>query len=168
MERRIGPGLLGRLAATVLTCGLLLGIPGIVAAQDTASQRDTTQSNAQADTTAADSTQQWGYPVDSTADDQNPPGYRGMERPSSLPDSGEADTTAPADATSRVNQMERQDTTSGQNQNPPGYRGMERPVGDSAATQQGDTASMRGDTAAADTAGADTLGEDGTRPDSGQ
>ena len=70
------------------------------------------------DTTAADSSgrsdsTKWGYPVNRSAQDQNPPGYRGMERPKNLSDSASAaaDSSAPADATSRINQRRRQDST---------------------------------------------------------
>ncbi|HKP49653.1 MAG TPA: hypothetical protein VJU17_06520 [Gemmatimonadales bacterium] len=102
----------------------------------------------------------WGYKVDSSSKNQNPPGYRGMERPANvLPaDSGsgaKADTTAPADATSRINQRARQDSSSVTGQNPPGYRGMERPAGlDTAqAGARGDSMSQSnsGDTTRADT-----------------
>jgi hypothetical protein len=92
----------------------------------------------------ADSTK-WGHAVNRNPQDQNPPGYRGMERPANLPSgSGTADSSAPADATSRTNQRRRQDSLGGQNQNPPGYRGMERPVpgGDSAGVS--DSASTQG------------------------
>jgi hypothetical protein len=83
------------------------------------------------DTTGADSTR-WGYDVDRKPEVQNPPGYRGMERPVNVlpPDSAKSDSGAAANATSRVNQMQRQDSISGrEQQNPPGYRGMERPAG---------------------------------------
>ncbi|HEX6405902.1 MAG TPA: hypothetical protein VFZ90_01810 [Gemmatimonadales bacterium] len=103
----------------------------------------------------------WGYKVDSSSKNQNPPGYRGMERPANvLPaDSGsgaKADTAAPADATSRINQRARQDSSSVTGQNPPGYRGMERPAGlDTAQAASGrDSISQNnsGDTTRADTA----------------
>jgi len=99
--------------------------------------------------------------VDSSSKNQNPPGYRGMERPANaLPaDSGsgaKADTTAPADATSRINQRARQDSSSGTGQNPPGYRGMERPAGLDTARAVGNQDSVSqnnsGDTTRADTA----------------
>jgi hypothetical protein len=70
--------------------------------------------------------------VDRKPEVQNPPGYRGMERPVNVlpPDSAKSDSGAAANATSRVNQMQRQDSISGrEQQNPPGYRGMERPAG---------------------------------------
>lgn len=88
------------------------------------------RASATADTAAADSTR-WGYHTDSTPEVQNPPGYRGMERPVgvSRPDSG-ADSAAAADATSRVNQARRQGSSeTDPEKNPPGYRGMERPAG---------------------------------------
>jgi hypothetical protein len=81
-------------------------------------------------TAGADSATKWGYPVDSSGKAQNPPGYRGMERPAALPadSSAKSDSSAPADATSRINQRKRQDSSSAPGQNPPGYRGMERPA----------------------------------------
>lgn len=119
-----------------------------------ADQRTSSQAAAggKQDTAAAQSrgagtdSTKWGYPTDRTPEVQNPPGYRGMERPiGTFPaDSApQRDSTASASATSRVNQMRRQDSLqSGAHQNPPGYRGMERPAGlDSAAS---DTAGMRG------------------------
>jgi hypothetical protein len=110
---------------------------------------------------AAQDSTKWGYKVDSSSTNQNPPGYRGMERPANaLPaDSGsgaKADTTAPADATSRINQRARQDSSSGAGQNPPGYRGMERPAGLDTARAVGNQDSVSqnnsGDTTRADTA----------------
>jgi hypothetical protein len=74
----------------ILTACLSLGAAMAFAA--TAEAQDTTQtgaapmpadsaptSQARGDTLGGDSTK-WGYPVDSTAQ-QNPPGYRGMETP---------------------------------------------------------------------------------------
>jgi len=110
---------------------------------------------------AAQDSTKWGYKVDSSSKNQNPPGYRGMERPANaLPaDSGsgaKADTTAPADATSRINQRARQDSSSGTGQNPPGYRGMERPAGldtaQAAGRQDSISQNNSGDTTRADTA----------------
>ena len=100
-----------------------------------AGKKTWTKNHKHARAAGSDSTK-WGYKVDKSSANQNPPGYRGMERPTSLrrDSSASSDTTAPADATSRINQRERQDSAGGRNQNPPGYRGMERPVqGDSAA-----------------------------------
>jgi len=114
----------------------LLAVTPAAAAQSTSSTRQdssvsqsTADSQSIADSTRSDSTK-WGYAVDSSSKNQNPAGYRGMERPTNLlPDSGTArDSSAPADATSRINQRERQDSLGGQSQNPPGYRGMERPT----------------------------------------
>jgi hypothetical protein len=106
-------------------------------AQDTtASQAATAAPRGKQPKTRADSLK-WGYPVDKNPEVQNPPGYRGMERPVGVfpPDSSRNDSAASASATSRVNQMQRQDSLGSEaDQNPPGYRGMERPVpADSAA-----------------------------------
>jgi hypothetical protein len=88
----------------------------------------------------------WCYPVDSTSKNQNPAGYRGMERPANVvPDSGaRSDSSTPADATSRINQRARQDSTGQPGQNPPGYRGMERPatLDSTAAGKQSDSTSV--------------------------
>jgi hypothetical protein len=134
--------LIAWLAAGGLAGALSLGLPGTIRAQETgtARQQDTTQTAARAESTSSDSTK-WGYSVERQPDEQNPQGYRGMERPSSLSDSGSVgDTLNPADATSRVNQMERQDSVKQPGENPPGYRGMERPAGlDSATKQSSDT-----------------------------
>ena len=126
----------GGLAGAALGLLALLATAPVAAAQSTSVTRQdssVTQSTADslstADSTRSDSTK-WGYPVDSSSKNQNPAGYRGMERPTNLlPDSGmKTDSSAPADATSRINQRERQDSLGAQNQNPPGYRGMERPT----------------------------------------
>jgi hypothetical protein len=87
-----------------------------------------------------------------TSQVQNPPGYRGMERPANVlpPDSATQDTAAGAvedRVTGTYDDSTWQDTAQGR-QNPAGYRGMERPVGDS--TVAGDTATAV-DTATADT-----------------
>jgi hypothetical protein len=120
---------------------LILGVPLTSAqAQDTSAvQRDTSKQAAATDTIRRDSTQ-WGRTADRDAEVQNPPGYRGMERPVNVFPPDTADTSSAADATSRTSQMKRQDTVSSENQNPPGYRGMERPIGtDSARAQQVET-----------------------------
>jgi hypothetical protein len=102
-----------------------------------------------ADTAAqgSDSTR-WGYHVDRAPQHQNPPGYRGLERPKNLPAASQADSSAPADATSRINQRQRQDSLGGRDQNPPGYRGMERPA------PSRDSAGLADSAGVADSAGA--------------
>lgn len=120
----------------------------VLRAQDTAT-------TATADTMQQDSTQ-WGYDVNADPSVQNPPGYRGLERPAGLPDTTMADTGV-ADEMDRTGQMQRQEgADTATDQNPPGFRGLERPaeLSDTAAVQ--DTAAAAGDTAAAagDTAGA--------------
>lgn len=105
-----------------------------------------------ADTTKADSTK-WGYRTDRQPGVQNPPGYRGMERPVNVfpaDSAAKADSQASGTATSRINQMRRQGSADAKpHQNPPGYRGMERPAGldsvqakpDSTQAEPGDTSS---------------------------
>jgi len=109
------------------------------------------------ETRAGDSTVQ-AQPGDS-GEVQNPPGYRGMERPVNVfpPDSSAADSAGRVEdqATGTYDDSTWQDTSQGR-QNPAGYRGMERPTG--------------GDTSAADSSrihptdsagtGAATTGDD--------
>ncbi|HXE58977.1 MAG TPA: hypothetical protein VNK43_13335 [Gemmatimonadales bacterium] len=82
---------------------------------------------------------------------ENPPGYRGMERDTTMmPPGGRADTTQGVYDT--LDYRRQRDTTGvsgqqGQQQNPPGYRGMERdttvfPYRDT--TNQGDTTGVSG------------------------
>ena len=94
-----------------------------------------------------------------TSDVQNPPGYRGMERDTTMfpPEGGPPAT--PEEAAGQTTGKYKDSTwrdTSGAKQNPPGYRGMERPVeGDSAAghdttqhgTGAGDTTAQTPDSA---------------------
>ncbi|HJR17633.1 MAG TPA: hypothetical protein VJ808_12325 [Gemmatimonadales bacterium] len=88
--------------------------PMTVEAQDTSSTRDTlTGEQARSDSAVV----------------QNPPGYRGMERDTTI-FPPQDDSVASGDATSRTSQEARQDSLEGaEGQNPPGYRGMERPAG---------------------------------------
>jgi hypothetical protein len=75
-----------RIMTACLSLGAALALAATAEAQDTTQtgaapmpqdSAPTTQS--QGDTLGGDSTK-WGYPVDTSAQ-QNPPGYRGMERP---------------------------------------------------------------------------------------
>lgn len=122
------------------TLGLVLGLTAGAAATAVAQDRAQAASGEESDTSQV----------------QNPPGYRGMERPANVlpPDSAAQDTAAGAvedRVTGTYDDSTWQDTAQGR-QNPPGYRGMERPAGDS--TVAGDTATA-GDTAVAgDTAAA--------------
>ena len=99
--------------------GLLAGF-ALVAPRTSAAQ----------ETQTGDSTVQ-AQPGD-TGEVQNPPGYRGMERPVNVfpPDSGGADSAGRVEdrATGTYDDSTWQDTTQGR-QNPAGYRGMERPAG---------------------------------------
>lgn len=65
-------------------------------------QRDTTTTGQTQGDTAGQDTTQWGYPTDTNPDVQNPPGYRGMERPAGL---DTADTGGAAD-TGRIDTVE--------------------------------------------------------------
>jgi hypothetical protein len=129
------------LGASALAGLLVSGVPLTAAeAQETrqdtsAARQDTSTRTAAADTAQADSTQ-WGRPTDQEAEVQNPPGYRGMERPVNVFPPDTADTSSAGNATSRTSQLKRQDSISSENQNPPGYRGMERPVGTEITTDQ--------------------------------
>jgi hypothetical protein len=111
-------------------------------AQDTTTVRDTLSTQqARSDTTGQDSAGA-GYATDTTSAVQNPPGYRGMERDTTM--FPPQDDTTSADATSRTSQRSRQDSLGeGADQNPPGYRGMERPAGLDSAAQGGDTSSAK-------------------------
>ncbi|MGH7510109.1 MAG: hypothetical protein ACREMZ_11670 [Gemmatimonadales bacterium] len=137
-----------RLRTTVvLLGGLALTVPLASAeAQDTTATGQDTMPEQQAagDTAARDTAQHdstaWGYAVDSTAEVQNPPGYRGMERDTTAFPPQE-DTAAAADPTGRIEQRAVQDSLeAGEQQNPPGYRGMERPAALDSAAQPSDTA----------------------------
>ena len=125
-------------------------------------QRDTTTTGQTQRDTAGQDTTQWGYPTDTNPDVQNPPGYRGMERPTNVfpPDSAR-DTTGQrveGAATGTYGDSAWNDTTGAQ-QNPPGYRGMERPAGLDTADTGGAADTGRVDTVevgraeAGDTAG---------------
>lgn len=121
----------------VVAGALALALPSaVLQAQDSTQHTGHAQQatmDTVADTTRQDSTQ-WGHEVNPDPAVQNPPGYRGLERPAGLPADSAADS-AMADGVDRVGQMKRQESTdSAGDQNPPGYRGMERPVmADSAA-----------------------------------
>lgn len=117
---------------------LVIAIPA-AQAQETTAKRDSIRDTAQVDGYRA---MERSSDQDSAA--QNPPGYRGMERPVNVfpPDTALADSSASADATSRIDQMQRQDPAESRNQNPPGYRGMERPAAlDSASSDTAKAAS---------------------------
>lgn len=102
------------------------------ATTDHRTQDTTSVGRAQVDATGHDSTR-WGYPSDSNPDVQNPPGYRGMERPTNVfpPDSGKDSPSAGAveDRTTGSYDRNTWNDSTADVQNPAGYRGMERPVG---------------------------------------
>jgi hypothetical protein len=92
---------------------------------------------------------------------QNPPGYRGMERDTTLfPAEGGAPATPEeaAEQTTGVYKDSAAGDTSGAQQNPQGYRGMERPVEGDTTAGEDTTGAQEGDAyreerpAAADTA----------------
>ncbi len=147
--------------AMALVFGLAIGAAGSAFAQDTtetgAAPMDTTAPAGGAidtsgvDTSAARDTTDTLETTDTlrikgdtsgrqtdTSGVQNPPGYRGMERDTTIfPDSGGPPPSAQESqnqTTGTYSDSAWRDT-SGAAQNPAGYRGMERPVGDSAAAQ---------------------------------
>lgn len=146
-----------------LVVGLAAVAAGSAYAQDTTETGratiDTTAPSAGAiDTSGVDTSA--ARDTTDTSGVQNPPGYRGMERDTTMfPDSGgpPADAGAIEDrATGTYDDSTWQDTT-GAEQNPAGYRGMGRLEGDSAeagdTTGVGDTEPIREDPAGGDTTG---------------
>src|SRR5688572_6883351 len=119
------------LPAVAALIGILTMPMAAAEAQDTAATVDSSRpQQAGSDTLGHDSTSLRAS-GDSAAV-QNPPGYRGMERDTTLfpPADDSAAAAADADATNRANQRARQDKLKEEkNQNPPGYRGMERRAG---------------------------------------
>ncbi|MGI9041178.1 MAG: hypothetical protein ACR2HK_08775 [Gemmatimonadales bacterium] len=115
--------------------GLIVGLAALSASAATAEAQETQRQGEQ------DSTK-WGYSTDSTPEVQNPPGYRGMERPSNVFTDSAGQDSAAADSSGRDSAGAVEDRvtgtyddstwqdTSAARQNPAGYRGMERPVGD--------------------------------------
>ena len=161
--------------ALALVCALAFGTAGSALAQDTTetgrAPLDTTAADTSAvgDTSAVSDTSGVSDTTD-TSGVQNPPGYRGMER----------DTTMfPPEGGPPVSPDRAEDQTTGTyedsasaNQNPPGYRGMERPVeGDSAGGQDttsvGDTEPRQDDSATRRLDPTDSVGDSATHsPDS--
>ena len=151
--------------ALALIFGLATAAAGSAYAQDTTdmggASMDSSSAGAGAlDTTAADSMGADSVGADSvgardttdTSGVQNPPGYRGMERDTTIfPDSGSAETSpgqVEDRATGTYDDSTWQDTT-GAAQNPAGYRGMGRAPGDTAANT--DTTASRDTTEVGDT-----------------
>ena len=137
--------------ALALIAGLLLAGTGSALAQDTTdagrATMDTTAPTGAIDTSGADSTAARDTTDTSVT---NPPGYRGMERDTTLfPDSA-GPPASPGQvedaATGTYDDSTWQDTSKSQ-QNPAGYRGMGRISGDSSAgkdsTVVGDSESTR-------------------------
>ena len=99
-----------------------------VGATDAVQPKQQNQPNEQNQAGQGTDSTKWGRQVD-TSGVQNPPGYRGLERPAGVDSAMKAgDTSAVGDETSRTEQMKRQQQDD-PDQNPPGYRGMEKPVG---------------------------------------
>lgn len=134
----------------ILILGPMVGFAAMLTA-GTAWAQETQTGDTAAQTTAQDSSK-WGHETSDNPDVQNPPGYRGMERPVNVfpPDSAR-DTLTPGQVEDQVTGTYEdsawQDTT-GAVQNPAGYRGMERPVGGDTQsdTTSSDTASRAADT----------------------
>lgn len=107
---------------------------------DTSAARDTTDTLDRNDTLRIKGDTSGGESDTSAV--QNPPGYRGMERDTSIfPDSGGPPPSAQESqnqTTGTYSDSAWRDT-SGAAQNPPGYRGMERPADDTSAAQDSGT-----------------------------
>jgi hypothetical protein len=134
--------------ALALAVALTLASAGSALAQDTTetgrARIDTTEpavgaiDTAGVDTAGADTAGADTSAVRDTTDTsavQNPPGYRGMERDTTMFPAEAGDSATPGQAEDRAtgtyDDSTWQDTT-GAEQNPAGYRGMERVSGDSA------------------------------------
>ncbi len=132
--------------ALALVLALTFGTAGSVLAQDTTETGraaiDTTDPGAGAIDTAATDTSGVSDTTD-TSGVQNPPGYRGMERDTTMfPPEGGPPATPDRAADQTTGGY---GDSAGTEQNPPGYRGMETPVG-------GDSAAVGQDSAESDSA----------------
>jgi hypothetical protein len=129
-----------------LVVGLATAAAGSAYAQDTTETGraaiDTTAPDTEMmDTTGADTAA--ARDTTDTSGVQNPPGYRGMERDTTIfPDSARPQPSAEEvqDQTTGTYDDSTWKDATGAVQNPAGYRGMERPAGDSAGT--GDTTAV--------------------------
>jgi hypothetical protein len=135
-----------------LIAGLAFAAAGSAYAQDTTETGratiDTTAPDGEMDGEMMDTTEVDTFEADTAETDtsatrdttdtsgvQNPPGYRGMERDTTIfPDSAGPPSSAEEvkDQTTGTYDDSAWKDTTGAVQNPAGYRGMERPVGDSA------------------------------------
>jgi hypothetical protein len=166
-----------------LILGLAAGAAGSVYAQDTTDMGRATMDTAAADTTAAGAGALDTTGLDTTRTDtsatrggtgadtsaagdtsqttgvQNPPGYRGMERDTTMfppSDDPQAEPGRVEDrATGTYEDSAWKDTT-GAEQNPAGYRGMERPVEGGAADTTSDAGTTRSGTGADTSEAGDT------------
>ena len=130
--------------------------PGAGAIDTSGADTSGADTSAMRDTTGAD-TSATGDTTD-TSGVQNPPGYRGMERDTTIfpPDtsSGQQDAgRVEGRTTGTYSDSAWQDTT-GAAQNPPGYRGMERPSG-----MDTTEAGAAGDTTGQDTSDTTSVGD---------
>lgn len=121
------------------------------AAVDTSAQMDR-------DTSAVNDTTGAAYDTTGAATDtsgasgvQNPPGYRGMERDTTMFPAEGGPPASPEEAAGQTTGVYG-DSAAGEHQNPPGYRGMERPAGIDSAAAGHDTSHGTG-TGAGDTTG---------------
>jgi hypothetical protein len=133
-------------AAAGLALPASLGAQETQRSADTAAMRDTsTTAAAQGDSAARDSPR-WGRSANSDPQVQNPPGYRGMERPVNVfpPKDGQDTSTAGAveDRATGTYDDSAWNDTSAARQNPAGYRGMERAVGRTGADTMGTEAEI--------------------------
>ena len=120
---------------------------------------------ASATAVAQDTTAQGAQDQNDTSQVQNPPGYSGMERDTTLvPPSATDDKTSPGHAEDRAtgtyDDSAWQDTSEAR-QNPAGYRGMGRLKGDTTGGQD----SAAGDTSASDTSASGAAADDTTGSD---
>jgi hypothetical protein len=124
-----------RILTACLSLGAALAFAATAEAQDTTQagaapmpQDSAPTGQAQGDTLGGDSTK-WGYPVDTSAQ-QNPPGYRGMETPStdSLRDSTDTSDTGAAPAPGSTSGGVAPDTTLPGDQSPRQPEGQEERI----------------------------------------
>lgn len=114
-------------------------------ADTTVSANDGKAAAAAGDSIQRDSTK-WGTKTNRNPEVQNPPGYRGMERPVNVfpADSGKSRDTSAGAVEDRVTGTYEDSAwkdTTGAAQNPAGYRGMERPETLDSAANKGTTRS---------------------------
>ena len=141
--------------ALALVVALAFAMAGSAVAQDTtetgAARFDTTDAGAGAiDTAGADTSAQMDRDTSAANDTtdtsgvrdttdtsgvQNPPGYRGMERDTTMFPSEGGPPASPEDAAGQTTGV--YGDSADADQNPPGYRGMEQPAGEDTSHEHG-------------------------------